>query len=35
MGVDALNDAQKEYVRTAFLNALAELEEAAAAAGDR
>lgn len=36
MGVDALDDAQKEYVRTAFLNALVELEEAAGAApGDR
>lgn len=34
MGVDALNDAQKDYVRTAFLTTLAELEEAAAVAAD-
>ena len=35
IGVEALNDIQKEYVRTAFLNVLAGLEEAAgAAAGD-
>ena len=36
IGVDALDDAQKEYVRTAFLTALANLEKVAAGAtGDR
>lgn len=36
IGVEALNDSQKEYVRTAFLNALAEPEEAAGVViGDR
>ncbi len=34
IGGTPLDDAQREYVRTAFLNSLARLEEAAAAAGD-